>query len=332
MPAICLAVASSSAYQGPSLTSDLFMLIIFESILPIFLVIVTGVVLKRLSFFEAGLWEALEQLSFYLLFPTYLFLTLAQADYADIEIGPVSLVYIGAILLVAGLMLAAWPMLRRLGVNDAQFSTLFQTSTRWNGFVALAIAERIADRPGLSMIAFIIGAIIIPVNFMNIGLLIWIGGGKRDLLTILVKMVTNPLVFSSLLGILYHAMGLTIYAPVASALDLVSRCALGMGLILLGAGLQVGDALRLRPLTVAPVLFKLLVFPAIVVGLATLAGMDRQTLLLLALAASVPTAMNGYLLAKKMGGDAPLYASISTLQTVAAFLTMPLVLAVVGMF
>jgi hypothetical protein len=53
--------------------------------------------------------------------------------------------------------------------------------------------------------------------------------------------------------------------------------------------------------------------------------------MLLGLSASVPTAMNGYLLAKQMGGDAPLYAAISTIQTVAAFFTMPLVLAVIAL-
>lgn len=46
--------------------------------------------------------------------------------------------------------------------------------------------------------------------------------------------------------------------------------------------------------------------------------------------AAVPTAMNGYLLAKQMGGDAELYASVATIQTAASFLTIPLVLFVTG--
>ncbi len=34
----------------------------------------------------------------------------------------------------------------------------------------------------------------------------------------------------------------------------------------------------------------------------------------------------GYIIAKEMGGDAPLFAAISTGQTAAAFLTLPLVI------
>jgi malonate transporter len=308
------------------------MQIIFESILPIFLIVVAGIVLKRLPLFDKGLWNGLEQLGFYVLFPCYLFVTLATADYSDIDILPVTVVYLGAVLLMASLLMAAWPLFRARGVGAPQFTSVFQTATRWNGFVALAIAERIADRPGVAMVAFLMGAIIIPINFINIGLLIWFGGGKKDFLTVLFKLVTNPLVFSSLLGVLAAALGIQIYAPVMSALDLLARCALGLGLLIVGAGLQVSDALKPRPVTLIPVFLKLLVFPALVVVLGLIAGLDHTTIQLLGLAASVPTAMNGYLLAKQMGGDAPLYAAISTIQTAAAFITMPLVLALIALF
>ncbi|UVC11379.1 AEC family transporter [Rhizobium sp. TH2] len=308
------------------------MQIISESILPIFLIVVSGIVLKRLPLFDKGLWNGLEQLGFYVLFPCYLFVTLATADYSDIDILPVSVVYLGAVLLMASLLMAAWPLFRARGVGAPQFTSVFQTATRWNGFVALAIAERIADRPGVAMVAFLMGAIIIPINFINIGLLIWFGGGKKDFLTVLFKLVTNPLVFSSLLGVLAAALGIHIYAPVLNALDLLARCALGLGLLIVGAGLQVSDALKPRPVTLIPVFLKLLAFPALVVVLGLIAGLDHTTIQLLGLAASVPTAMNGYLLAKQMGGDAPLYAAISTIQTAAAFITMPLVLALIALF
>ena len=308
-----------------------FMQVIFESILPIFLIVACGSVLRRVPVFDAGLWPGLEKLGFYVLFPSYLFVTLATADYSSIDIGPVTLVYLGAVLLMAALLLATWPIFRTRGVGAAQFTSVFQTATRWNGFVALAIAERIADKPGVTMIAFIMGVIIIPINFINIGLLIWFGGGRRDFLTVTRKLVTNPLVFSSLVGVLFAAFGIGVYPPIMSTLDLLGRCALGLGLLIVGAGLDIKDLLKPRPVVLIPVFLKLLAFPALVVGLGLAAGLDHTTVMLLGLSASVPTAMNGYLLAKQMGGDAPLYAAISTIQTAAAFITMPVVLALVAL-
>lgn len=38
--------------------------------------------------------------------------------------------------------------------------------------------------------------------------------------------------------------------------------------------------------------------------------------------------MNGYLLARQLGGDAGFYAAVVTLQTAIAFFTIPLVLSV----
>jgi len=41
----------------------------------------------------------------------------------------------------------------------------------------------------------------------------------------------------------------------------------------------------------------------------------------------VPSAPNGYVLARQMGGDAPLLAEILTMQIIAAAVTLPLVVA-----
>lgn len=308
------------------------MLVIFESILPIFLLVLAGVVLKRVSFIDKGLWAGLEQLSYYVLFPAYLFLTLAQADYSKIDIATVSSLYLVAIFTFAAGLMLSLPAMTARGVGTAQFTSIFQASTRWNGFVALAIAEHVAPANGLAMIAFIIGIMIIPVNVMNIGLLIWMGGGSRNWPNFILRLLRNPLVFASLAGIVWNMTGFELYQPLRTGLDLLARSALGLGLLIIGAGLVIDDVLKPRAITLLPVFLKLLLFPAILIGLAWAAGLDSATIQLVALAGSVPTAMNGYLLAKQLGGDAELYAAITTLQTAASFATIPLVLAFAALF
>jgi predicted permease len=44
----------------------------------------------------------------------------------------------------------------------------------------------------------------------------------------------------------------------------------------------------------------------------------------------VPTGSGAYVLAKQMGGDAPLVASILTLQVIVAALTLPLITMLLG--
>ena len=75
-----------------------------------------------------------------------------------------------------------------------------------------------------------------------------------------------------------------------------------------------------------PVVFKLVLFPIVLISLALAFGVQGPQLTYLALCAAVPAAMNGYILARQLGGDAELYAAVTTLQTALAFFTMPVVL------
>ncbi|HUH49010.1 MAG TPA: AEC family transporter [Mycoplana sp.] len=301
------------------------MLVIFESTLPVFLLVVLGTLLKRWRKIDDGLWLGLEQLGFYVLFPALLFSTLAQADFGGMAAATLATTSIGSVTLIAGAILLCWPLFRGAGVSAPSFTTVFQTATRWNGFIALAIADKLYGSDGMAIVALIM-TLIIPINFYNIAILVWFGGGARNIRAFLTKIVTNPLIIGATLGTLFNLLGIRLYAPLMEAIDLVAESSLSLGLIMVGAGLRIADALKPRAIAILPVGLKLLLMPLMMTGAAWLAGISGEALLTVALGASVPTAMNGYLLAKQMGGDAPLYAAVATLQTAASFFTIPLVL------
>jgi predicted permease len=306
------------------------MIPIFESILPIFLIVLLGVALKRAPFIDQSVWPGLETLGYYVLFPALLFLTLAQADYSSFELGTVAMVSLIAVMVMIALLLAVYPLARAHGISDASYSSVFQTSSRWNGFIALAIAEKLAGVEGLALVALVMAVIVIPLNLINVAMMVWFGTGTRSFGLLARRIIGNPLILGCLGGILVGALPFGIYPPMEQAIDLVARSALGLGLVMIGAGLMVTDALRPTPALILPVVLKLLVFPVIMIGLALGFGLGGETLIILALCAAVPTAMNGFVLARQMGGDAPLYAAVAMLQTIASFLTIPAVLWVAG--
>jgi malonate transporter len=303
------------------------MLPIFESILPVFLLVVLGALLKRWRQIDRDMWNGLEQLGFFVLFPCLLFTTLANAEFSGIAAGSVALGSIGSVTLIALLLAICWPLFRAANVSGPAYTSIFQTSTRWNAFIALAIAEKLYGPQSLALVALVATLIIIPINFYNIGILVWFGGGTRSLKTFLHKIVTNPMIIGSVLGVAVNLAGIRIYDPLMQAAEQVADASLSLGLIMVGAGLKLADALRLRPLAMLPVLLKLIFMPLVMTGAAYALGMRGEPLLTIAMGASVPTAMNGYVLAKQMGGDAPLYAAVATLQTIASFFTIPMVLA-----
>ncbi|MGN6113879.1 MAG: AEC family transporter, partial [Nitrobacter sp.] len=56
-------------------------------------------------------------------------------------------------------------------------------------------------------------------------------------------------------------------------------------------------------------------------------GLTGTSLAVVACCSSVPCASNSYILARQMGGNAPLMAQIVTLQTIIAIFTMPVFIA-----
>ena len=304
------------------------MTIIFESILPIFLLVSLGVWLKRSPLIDLTLWEGLEQLGYYVLFPALLFSTLATADFAGMKTDATALATIGSVTLMSAALLLLWPMLRARHVSAAAFTSIFQTATRWNGFMALAIAQKLYGPLGLSLTALVMTLVIIPINLYNVGVLIGFNGGPKGLRFFAFKIATNPLIVASALGIVLNILGIAVYGPVLNAIEMLASASLRLGLVMVGAGLKVSDALRPSLVALLAVFLKLIVMPVFMVGTAYALGIRGDSLLVIALGASVPTAMNGYLLAKQMGGDAPLYAAVATVQTVVSFFTIPLVLTV----
>ncbi|MBW3098921.1 AEC family transporter [Pseudohoeflea coraliihabitans] len=303
------------------------MLPIFESILPIFLLVVAGAVFKRMPLLDAGLWPGLETFGYYILFPALLFLTLGNADFSGLSLNAIGMTALLAVFVMFALCLALYPLLDKAGYSNASFTSVFQTATRWNGFVALAIAERYAGTGALAIVALVMAVNILPLNVTNVGVLLWFNGGPRHLGAFAVKTATNPLILGCLAGLALQAMPFRLYLPLEQAIDLLARSALGLGLVMVGAGLRLSDALRPGLLVLLSSGLKLIAMPLMMIGFGLLFGLSGQVLALMAICGAVPTAMNGFLLARQLGGDAPLYAAVATLQTAASFLTIPAAIA-----
>jgi predicted permease len=64
--------------------------------------------------------------------------------------------------------------------------------------------------------------------------------------------------------------------------------------------------------------------PALFAGIAIVIGLDATLTLVGVLIFAAPAATNGYIVAKKMGGDADLYADILTWQTFLSLVVLPI--------
>lgn len=303
------------------------MLPVLQATIPVFAIIVLGFGLRKSGFIAAKKWSAVEDLCFYLLFPSILAKTMIEADLSTIQAGAFTLTLVASVAIIGGGVLALWPLVRRgLGTGPAQFSTIYQTITRWHGFIALTIVLNLYGGEGAALIAIVFAVLVPILQVSNIMVLAAFSDKKADLRRVALTILKNPLIWGIGLGLLVNASGIQPWPAAMDTLDLLGRSALGMSLLALGAGLSLKAALHPSKEMLIGIIGKLLFTPLVMMGAAHIfgvTGLERNVLLI---AAAVPTAMNGYVLARKMGGDAELYATISTVQTVVSFITIPLLL------
>ena len=112
--------------------------------------------------------------------------------------------------------------------------------------------------------------------------------------------------------------------------DALGRSSLAIGLLVTGAGLHLEGLFRPSLAASVTVFLKLVLMPVIAVALALQFGITGSNLAVVTICSAVPTASSAYVLARQMGGDAPLLAQIITLQTILAAVTMPIAIALVA--
>jgi putative Holliday junction resolvase len=141
-PGSCKARWTGWAWSGRTQVPDL--MAVFESILPIFALVIIGNIVRRTGLIPDPDWRGIELVCFWLLFPALLCITLARIDLATMPIGPLSITMLAMTAVLWVLLFALKPLLHaRTGMDNAQFTSVFQAGSRFHGFIALAIVLKL---------------------------------------------------------------------------------------------------------------------------------------------------------------------------------------------
>lgn len=283
-----------------------------QILLPDFSLILLGYLVCRFTPLGRTVWQPVEALVYYLLFPVLLFQSIVKSP---IEFGATSsLIAAGLLSAIAGIAVSyALPYLPGLrGHIDARaHAGAAQVAFRFNSFIGLALAERLAGAQGLQLIAVLIG---VSVPLFNIAA-VWpmARQGEHHFLR---ELSRNPLIIATAAGLPANLIGLQVPGALAPTLTRIGTAALTLGLMAAGAGMQFGSLRGDKVLTVSVLTIRHLLQPLLAWCAARLMGLDAmQTMVLLAFSA-LPTASSCYVLAARMGYNGAYVAGLVTLSTV----------------
>lgn len=304
---------------------------ILNSLVAIFLVLATGWALKARGFVTPAHWAGVERLTYQVLFPAVVIHTLAIADLGRLPVLAMGLALVTSILGVATLLLLTQPLLARAGIGGPSFTSILQGSVRWNTFVALALAAGLHGREGATLMAIAVAAMIPLLNVLCVIVLARYAHGQQMGAAAMARSIAvNPFIWSSAVGLAFNQMQWMMPVVLTSYIEILGRAALGVGLLVVGAGLDIHKLRQPRLAHVLAIMLKLVVMPLVAWTLARQFGVSGTALTITVIAAAVPTATAAYFLARDMGGDAPLMAEITAMQTLAALVTLPLAVLLLG--
>ncbi len=308
---------------------------VFEPLLPIVLLVVAGVLLRRFGFYGEEFRKTLDRFVYWVALPALLLVKLAAAEQVGGAAWPMLGAFATATTVVALLMFVVCRLAR---VADALEGVLVQAALRGNlAFVALpvVILADPTDDATITNTLLVMGPTIVLYNVLGVAALV---AAHETLDAKLLgrmgrTMATNPFILACVAGLALQFAGFRV--PMAGdasdpleqtlglllrstqrTLELLGQTAAPLALLSLGGAMvafRVRDHVGLALLSTTA---KCAALPALTWWLATMWGVTGPDLRAVVVLGSAPTAVASYVLAGQLRGDQGLAAATIVVSTV----------------
>ena len=190
--------------------------------------------------------------------------------------------------------------------------------------LGIAFAENIYGDAGMMPMM-----IVAAVPFFNIYSVIILtlssAQGKPDrklLVKTLRGIITNPIIIGILVGAVWSLCGLGWPILLSKSTGYIANTSTPLALLVLGATFKGREALNKIGPTAFATFLKLLGIPAVIIPAAIFMGFTGSELVAIMIMAGSPTAVACYIMAKNMGGDETLTASVVMSATLFSSVTL----------
>jgi malate permease and related proteins len=293
-----------------------------QTIVPIFAIILLGVLARQKGFITQPFLEPANRLVYYLAIPAMIFRAISSSSLSS-ELNLT--VVIATLLCIPTVFVLAWGFNRLMGNTGGRSGTFIQCAFHGNlGYIGLAVTFYYLGDAGLIKGSIIAGLIMIVQNFLGVLALLLFAEQDRDgsrIKQFVGRILINPVILSALLGIGYAAFKLPMPIILDRSLKILSGLALPMALLLIGASLsfslvksQLSNALVLS-------FAKLMVLPALGLLAYRYLGLSSQDYLPGLILLAAPSATLTYVFAKEMHGDAELAVATVSVGTILSGIT-----------
>lgn len=291
---------------------------------PICLMMLLGVMLKRIALINDNFIEVASKLVFQVTLPALLFLSIVGSEHDFSSSMP--LIFFGIISNFIFFLLVFF-LTKKLFRQSKDQGVIIQGSFRANtAIIALAYVANVYGHTGIALAAVYVAPMTILYNILSVIAL----SSKEDnenrsrmeVISMMVKTITkNPLVISILLGLFFYFVSIPVPEVVSNAGQYFANMTLPLALLCCGGSLDLKSLRGDKNVAWFASFNKLIFAPLLITGAALFFGFKGIDIGIIFLMSAAPTAAASYIMASAMGGNATLAANIIALTTVASLLT-----------
>ncbi|MCM2130571.1 AEC family transporter [Larsenimonas rhizosphaerae] len=290
--------------------------------LPVFAMVILGIVLKRLNWIDHAFIDTGSSLVFKGAMPTLIFISIADADFSQ-AFRPAVILYFVMATVISFMLTWGWACRR---IPPADRGVYVQGAFRGNcGIVGLALAASMYGDTGLSIGGILAGAVIVIYNVLSVIVLaLYQPGARISPVSIAARIAKNPLIISVLAALGFVATGLHLPQWLHTSAEYFARMTLPLALICIGGTLSLASVMHASREALGASLIKMVAIPLGAVSVAALLGFRNEELGILFLYFASPSAATSFVMAKAMNGNHVLAANIIAITTLSTGLVITL--------
>ncbi|MBS0341852.1 MAG: AEC family transporter [Proteobacteria bacterium] len=294
-----------------------------QLLFPDFSLIACGWLLCRYTALNRKVWDQVESLVYYFLFPVLLFHSIVRSP---LDFGATSsMVGAGVAMCAVGIGLSySLPFLPwlRTHIDRREHAASAQVAFRFNSFICLTLAERLAGTQGLLLISVLIGVCVPLLNVASVWPM-----ARHAQMGFVGQLVRNPLIIATASGLLANILGFTVPGWLTPTFSRIGGASLPLGLMAAGAGMQFSQLGKGKVLAMSVLSIRHFILPLVAWGLARALQLEPTQAAVLIAFSAVPTASSAYVLASRMGYNGAFVAGLVTMSTLLGVASLTFALA-----
>ena len=296
----------------------------FNVIAPVFFLMVLGYLLVNYtSLADRKLTKQANAIVFKIFLPCMLFYNVYQSDIgAEIHSRIKLCIWAAGGLLILFVLLCL--IVPKVVKQENQQGVVIQGIFRSNYVIfGVAVVQNMYGVKSTTT-ATILSAILVPMyNFLAV-VALSIFGEKRetDWKKIILDIVKNPLIISSVLGIIFSLLGIRLPTAVDTTVQDLAKLSTPIAFMILGGDLDFSKVRGNLKVASVVLTIKLVILPLIMIPMIVMMGYRDADLLSGLLAYQTPVAVSSYIMAQQAGADGQLAGQLVVFSSVLSIFTL----------